>query len=666
MNTVITEEFWKQRRQLVRTEMIPYQWDVLNDRIDITIELERDDTQNESEKSHAVENFKIAAGLTKGDHYGWVFQDSDVYKWLEAAAYSLRETEDPELLKKADSIVHLIAQAQQEDGYLNTYFTIRCPERRFHRLAESHELYCAGHFLEAAVAYHEVTGNQEVLDVAVKLADCIDRSFGPEDGKIHGTDGHEEIEIGLMKLYRLTGEKRYLELCRFFLEVRGTNPNFFAEQRKTDPGSEPVIPGMIAAPKYYQMHKPVLEQTTAEGHAVRQVYLLTAMADYAAQSGDRRFYEAAKTVWRDIVDRRMYITGGIGSTYLGEAFTLDYDLPNDTMYCETCASVGLIFFADRMLDNEPVGEYGDVMERALCNTALAGMALDGKHFFYVNPLEVNPAKSKNDPGKSHVKPVRPEWLGCACCPPNLARLLASLEQYIYKKYTCQSGRSVLFVNLYMGSTYADETGDIQVTQTGDYLTDGSVCLAVSSKEGALGAIALRIPSWALPDAAASVEEVKDAGVSLTVNGAAPSDSDLAYRDGVLFLTGDFTKAQVEIKFPMDVQRWYADPLISEDIGRTALSRGPFVYCLESVDNGEGLHLLSLSDSAEATWHEEKDLLGGVGVIEAVGERLVPKTQTKGAYKKIRQYTSEKQTLRFIPYYAWANRGENEMSVWVRS
>ena len=465
--TVITDPFWLHYRSLVRHEMIPYQWKVLNDEIDVRIERERDDAAIPNEKSHALENFRIAAGIHEGHHYGWVFQDSDVYKWLEAAAYSLMEEPDESLKGMADSVVDLIARAQEADGYLGTYFTIEEPERKFKSLMNSHELYCAGHFMEAAAAYYEATGNRKVLDTARKLAACIEKALGPEGA--FGYDGHEEIEIGLMKLYHLTGEEQYLNLSRYFLRIRGTDEDFFGEQRKTDPGSSPLIGGMDQLKRrYFQVHRPPVEQDTAEGHAVRLVYMCTAMADVAAAAGDRDMLDACRRIWRNIVDRRMYITGGIGSTVHGEAFTFDYDLPNDTMYCETCASVGLVFFASQML----------------------GTALDGKHFFYVNPLEVNPAASKWDPGKSHVKPVRPEWLGCACCPPNLARLLASVDRYIYtvKEDLC-------LVNLYISNT-ADlpvSGGSVRITQLTDYPADGTIRIRVSAPEDRPFDLGLRIP-----------------------------------------------------------------------------------------------------------------------------------------------------------------------------
>jgi DUF1680 family protein len=644
MKTKVSDSFWNRYKELVRTRMIPYQWNVLNDNIDITIEKERNDASIPSEKSHAIENFKIAAGRSRGEHYGWVFQDSDVYKWLEAAAFTLRDHPDEELKKITDSVVDLIAEAQEESGYLNTYYTIMEPDHKYRRLGESHELYCAGHFIEAAVAYYEITGSTKALDIAQKLADHIDSCFGPEEGKIHGMDGHEEIEIGLMKLYHLTGQERYLELSRYFLLQRGQDPEFFKRQLEEDTG-KPAIGGLYNAPlSYFQIHAPLLEQDTAEGHAVRLVYMCTALADVAASTGSVELYEVCRRIWRNIADKRMFITGGIGSTVNGESFTLDYDLPNDTMYCETCASIGLIFFARQMLRISSDGEYGDVMERALYNTALAGMALDGRHFFYVNPLEVVPAKSEKDPTKSHVKIVRPDWLGCACCPPNLARLIASVEDYIYT----DKGKEIL-VNLFIKSRMEKnfEGGKLILETDADYPRSGDISFAINNTGNKPVRIGIRIPGWA--------------GKALgSVNG---KELDVKADKGFWYVEAGAGETKVTLKLDMTPKRWYANPLVSEDVHKVCVSRGPQVFCAEGVDNGEDLHLLSLPKTSdlECTWDDE--LLGGVAVIEAEGIRFKD-AGGSGLYRSEEAVSQEKQRIRMIPYYAWANRGRNEMRVWL--
>lgn len=647
MNYKITDEFWHRYRELVRTQMIPYQWDVLNDAADIKIERERNDDSIPNEKSHAIENFKVAAGLKEGTHYGWVFQDSDVYKWLEAVAYSLADSYDAKLKETADEVVKLIASAQEPDGYLSTFFTIEAPDRKFKRLGESHELYCAGHYMEAAVAYYESTGERLCLDTAEKLASCIDSYFGPEEGKIHGYDGHEEVEIGLMRLYFVTGNKKYLKLARYFILERGKNPDFFRTQYAED-GKEPVLPGISKFPDtYYQNHKPVKMQDTAEGHAVRLVYLCTAMADVARETDDKELLDACKKIWKNITERRMYITGGIGSTVIGESFTLDYDLPNDTMYCETCAAVGMVFLADRMLKNDADSKYADVMERALYNSALSGMALDGKHFFYVNPLEVVPEKSKKDPTKSHVKAVRPDWLGCACCPPNLARLITSLEKYIYTK--CED--SVL-INLFIDSecSFEYEGGTLTVKQEVKELCDRKVVTFTTSFDGSKDIkVGIRIPDWCSKWTVGSAETIGD----LTV-----------VEKGYLYIN-DIRDFHGKLTFFLQPERRYASLKVSEDAGKVSVCRGPFVYCLEEADNGNDLHLVKLPENAVLHYNDDDTLLGGVGTITVKGERCIEKGNGPLYSKSKKNQSWEPVELKFIPYFAWGNRGANEMRVWIR-
>ncbi|WDF52749.1 glycoside hydrolase family 127 protein [Paenibacillus sp. KACC 21273] len=645
----ITDQFWSHYRELVRTEMIPYQWNVLNDNADITIEKERNDNSIPSEKSHAIENFKIAAGLKQGNHYGWVFQDSDVYKWLEAVAYSLSIHADTELQELADGVIDLISLAQEEDGYLNTYFSIEEPERRFKKLAESHELYCAGHFIEAAVAYYESTHNEKALQIACRLADCIDASFGKGEHQIQGYDGHEEIELALTKLYSLTKEQRYLNLSRYFLYERGTDTTFFARQQTEDTGTKPVIAGMSHRPlEYYQAHQPILEQQTAEGHAVRLVYMCAAMADVALLAGDTAMLEACRLLWKNMITKRMYITGGIGSTVDGEAFTLDYDLPNDTMYCETCASIGLIFFAFNMLKNEARSEYADVLERALYNTAIGGMALDGKHFFYVNPLEVRPENSRKDPGKSHVKFTRPEWFGCACCPPNLARLLTSLHKYIYM---VQSEQKAIYTNLFITSTATLEIDHhkVQLEQTTNLPWEGHVSIVTQTEQPTAFTLALRLPYWA------------DA-YSLIVNGEHIEAENI---NGFLHIDRVWqSNDKIEFILPMEIKQYTAHPLVRADIGKVAIGRGPFIYCAEEVDNGEHLHLIQLNKDQTYQYTFDPQLLGGIGTIDVEARKRIITSQWEDVlYASQAATTYAPTTLRLIPYYCWANRQSGEMRVW---
>jgi len=644
----INDQFWSKYMELVRKEMIPYQWAVLNDQANITIEKERNDETIPSEKSHAIENFKIAAGLKEGNHYGWVFQDSDVYKWLEAVAYSLHHTYDEKLKELADGVIDILELAQEKDGYLNTYFSIEEPERRFKMLAESHELYCAGHYIEAAVAYYETTKNKKALKIACSLADCIDHSFGNQPGKINGYDGHEEIELALAKLYQVTKESRYLELSRYFLYERGTDPDFFDRQRKEDTGKRPVIEGMSHRPlSYYQAHKPILQQESAEGHAVRLVYLCTGMADVAHLSGDTEMFKACRMLWKNIVEKRMYITGGIGSTVDGEAFTSDYDLPNDTMYCETCASIGLIFFAHNMLKNEANGAYADVLERALYNSVISGMALDGKHFFYVNPLEVKPENSAKDPGKSHVKVTRPEWFGCACCPPNLARLLTSLNKYIYTIHD-----DTIYTNLYMASQTSLEVKDtkVMINQETNYPWNGEIRLRIQPDTPAAFGVAVRIPSWAKT-------------FKVYLNGAERNE---VLNKGYMMIHREWNESdELLISLDMSIRTWSANPLVRADLNKVAIQRGPLIYCLEEEDNGDNLHLIQLQTNQPFTYHFDQNLFGGAGVIKAhAKKRIVQQEWEHQLYAPDLPEEYEEKHITFIPYYCWANRTPGEMMVWV--
>jgi DUF1680 family protein len=400
--------FWRRVYDLVRDEMIPYQWEALNDRVP------------DAEPSHAIENFRIAAGEAEGEYYGMVFQDSDVAKWLEAVAYALSARRDEHLEKLADEVIALIGRAQQPDGYLNTYFTVKEPGKRWTNLRDCHELYCAGHMMEAAVAYYEATGKRELMDIMTRMALNIDTVLGPEEGKLHGYPGHQEIELALIRMYGATGDPLMLKLARYFIDERGKKPNFFHQEHEKRGGAYH-FPIHKLGDSYAQNHLPVREQTALEGHSVRALYMATGMADLARVTGDESLVLACRKLFDNLVKHRMYITGGVGSTHHGEAFTFDDDLPNDTVYAETCASIALCFFARALLQIEIDSRYSDAMELALFNTCLAGMSLDGHNFFYVNPLEVWPEASKKDPEKKHVlqsgpngtaaPAARPTWPG---------------------------------------------------------------------------------------------------------------------------------------------------------------------------------------------------------------------------------------------------------------
>ncbi|MBN1400482.1 MAG: glycoside hydrolase family 127 protein, partial [Anaerolineae bacterium] len=468
--------FWGRRQMINRTVTLPIEYE-------------------QAKKTGRIDAWRLEwqPGQPDPPHHFW---DSDVAKWIEAAAYSLAVHPDPELERLVDDVIELIAAAQQPDGYLNIHFTVVEPQNRWTNLRDMHELYCAGHLTEAAVAYYQATGKRVLLDVLCRYVDHIDALFGPRPGQRRGYPGHEEIELALVKLYRVTGEGRYLDLARFFVDERGRQPHYFtleARARGEDPAD---FHGR--AYDYNQSHLPVREQATAEGHAVRAMYLYTGMADVAAETGDDSLVEALQTLWRNVTERRMYVTGGIGSAHTGERFTYDYDLPNDLAYAETCAAIGLVFWAQRMLQLDGDSRYADVMERALYNGVLSGVSLDGERFFYANPLEVDPEVYAGRPdlyGRSSVTPERQEWFGCACCPPNIARLLASLGGYAYS--VCEDDQPGVYVHLFMEgeATVNLDGSDVRLRQQTRYPWEGTVLIEVSLERPTAFSLWLRVPNW---------------------------------------------------------------------------------------------------------------------------------------------------------------------------
>lgn len=627
----IDDAFWGAFQRRVLEQVIPYQWEALNDRIP------------DAEKSYAMRNFRIAAGLEEGEFGGRIFQDSDFAKWIEAVGYALMLKPNPELEKIADEAIDLVVKAQQPDGYLNTYYIINGLDKRFTNLKDNHELYCFGHMLEGAIAYYQATGKDKLLQAMIRFAKCIGDIFGPEEGKLKGYPGHEVAEMALMRLYEITQDEEHLKLAKYFVDQRGQSPLYFEEENKRhgNPFRWEHSPFRF---QYYQAGMPVRQQQEAQGHSVRAVYLYSGMADVARATGDQELYLATRRLWDNIVCRRMYITGAIGSTQHGESFTYDYDLPNDTIYAETCAAIGLVFFARRMLEIAPDSGVADVMERALYNGVISGMGLDGASFFYVNPLEVVPQACREDHLRAHVKPVRQKWFGCACCPPNLARLLASLGAYAYT-----ASKDSLYLHLYMGSQVKTQLGGkpFELDIKSALPWQGDVTLTVRTAGQAR--LALRIPGWC------SQQTVR-------LNGA-PFEPELV--DGYAIFQRDWQKDdRVELVFDMPPTWMAANPAVRENAGQLALSRGPIVFCLEEKDNGKDLHLLRIKPEAEVTVSYDPDFLEGVVTLSAEGERQEGGWQKDTLYRPAKQEQFVKQKLRFIPYYAWANRGEGEMRVWL--
>ena len=540
---------------------------------DVTLQVCIDQIENQTGR---IRNFENAAKGT-GEHSGIYFDDSDVYKALEGMAYSLQNNPDPELEAKCDEWIDKFAAAQQKDGYINTFYTLTGLDGRWIDMT-MHEMYCAGHMTEAAVAYYNVTGKRKLLDVAIRMADHMMTVFGP--GKRHWVPGHEEIELALVKLFQATGKKKYLDFAEWLIDERGHGYGTWGN---------PPEPWEAA---YFQDDKPVREMTDIAGHAVRAMYLYCGMADVASYTGDQGYIDALNRLWDDVVLRNMYITGGIGQSSHNEGFTNDYSLPNLTAYCETCASVGMVLWNWRMNQFTGESKYIDVLERALYNGALAGISLEGNNFFYVNPLE--------SMGDHH----RQAWYGCACCPSQICRFLPSIGNYIYGV-----AKDGIYVNLYMGNTATMKLGrrKVTLTQETEYPWDRNVTITVGTAKPLKTILRLRLPNWCH-------------SCSVSLNGQAVNtrinkgyaEIDREWNDG----------DQILLSFDMPVEMVAADPRVKEDEGMRAVQRGPLVYCMEEVDNPDYDNLCLSSDAQFGTAWEE-DLLHGVTTITATcGDRTL--------------------------------------------
>ncbi|MBO6108795.1 MAG: glycoside hydrolase family 127 protein [Eubacterium sp.] len=710
----ITDEFWAERVDTVREKVIPYQWEILNDRV------------ADAEPSYCMHNFIAAGDLNQkkqreGDgfaepvytfrgfqalpddpdapepdrFYGFVFQDSDFSKWIEAVGYSLMVHPDEELERIADGAIDIVCRAQAENGYLDTYYILNGMDKIFTNLRDHHELYCLGHLIEGAAAYYEGTGKDRLLKAACRFADFVCEKFGPGD-RLHGYPGHEIAEMALFKLYEITGEEKYKALASYFIDERGAEPSYFNIEHKDDPG------GDTTNLYYHQAHLPVRKQTEATGHAVRAVYLYSGMADMARLTGDEELKNACERLWDSIVDEKLYITGGIGGTHLGEAFSFPYDLPNDTAYSETCAAIGLVFFAHRMLRMEPDRKYSDIMELSLYNTVMAGMAIDGQSFFYVNPLEVDPTACKRDERKLHVKPVRQKWFGCACCPPNIARTTMSIARYAYTisdNETSDAMRNIaqkscadraagnllatdktLFVHLYMSSEITlddgaahDPENKIFININSDIIRTSEVTVSITKPEKSSFVMAFRIPGWCRDH--------------FSVNGTDGEEYSDSIRSGYLYIPITKSEETLRLKFEIEPVFMESADEVSENAGRVTLMRGPFVYCVEECDNGKALHELAVDtaggiriyneDLSEKDDHDTSSdkaddvrikrvfersirLVTGGRRVTARGEKM-PGSKLYHIYEKPEE---TKTDIIWIPYYLWANRGEGEMRVYL--
>ena len=641
----------------------------------------------------------------KGDP-PWRIWVGDLGKWIEAVAYSLVAQPDPDLAARMEDVIQSIVKGQKEDGYI--YPNALPEDWRFRNLQEWHELYELGHDIEGAVAHFQATGQRHFLDAVCRAADLLDRTFGTGEGRLRGYDGHPEIELALVKLYRATGEKRYLDLAGFFLDERGRQPHYFDAEREEAAKRGVRMAGWFKNDDYQncQAHKPLREQADAVGHAVRALYLYSGAADMAAETGDAGLVETCRRLWRSIVRRRMYVIGGVGSSARGEALTSDYDLPNETSYAETCANIALVFFAHRMLQIEVDSEYADVMERALYNGVLSGVNLDGKRFFYANPLTAHPSTSPKGNAAGFAVAQRQEWFGCACCPPNIARLIASIGQYVYsvrgnatafpvavpatvasvlarpanpdadaspvvsapclavassrrrvpessRGSRSSSGHVEVYVHLYIGGSVACEVNGrrVNLTQETEYPWTESVAIRVEPDAPVRFTLALRIPDWCR-------------AARIKVNGKVLGAKALV-RKGYARLTRRwFPGDRVELTLPMPVERIEANPAVRMDCGKVALQRGPIVYCLEEIDNGPQLADIFLPHASKLTAEYRPTLLGGCVVVTGRAKRRDAKGWEGQLY---RRSASRAKTARItaIPYCLWANRTPGEMLVWIR-
>ncbi len=610
----LTDAFWAPRQQLVRERTLPHIY-------------------RQFEETGHLDVLNRQWHFDGATHLPYVLWDSDIAKWLESAGNALATQPDPALERQVDHLIELLTCLQHSDGYLNTYYTFVEPGQRWSNLRDWHELYCAGHLIEAGVAHAQATGKRTLLTIACRYADYIATVFGVGEGQRRGYCGHPEIELALIRLYRLTQETRYLELSRYFIEERGRHPHYFDQEAEARGESPQDF--WAGTYEYNQSHAQVRNQPQVVGHAVRAMYLYCALADLAVELGDPSLKATCERLWQHLTATRLYITGGIGSSSQNEGFTADYDLPAFQAYAETCAAIGLVMWSHRMLQVDVDSRYADVLERALYNGLLSGLGLDGTSFFYANPLASN--------GTHHRK----GWFKCACCPLNLARFLLSLGQY------CSGVNDKnIFIHLYAQGSITAHIGDQPFTihQMTRYPWDGTVQFSFDTMHPVECGINLRLPGWCRR-------------AQLRVNDQTIEIDPLLQKGYIhLYRIWD-AEDTVILELPMPVERMIAHSHVTTAKGSVALQRGPLVYCIESVDNGAALDECMLPATATIQARFWPDLLGGVVTLETVAERQID--QPGILYSRWPpQYKS--QSLRAIPYHVWNNRTAGEMRVWIRS
>jgi len=589
----LTDNFWSPRMKLMQEVTLPLQYEIL-------------------EQTQRINNFRRASGKISGDFVGFFFNDSDVYKWAEAVAYSLSYNKNEKLEKLLDDVIQEVKLAQDDDGYLDTYFTFEKKQDRWTNLKDMHELYCAGHLIQSAVAHHRATGKTNLLDIAIKFADYIDSVFGP--GKKEGTPGHPEIEMALVELYRETGDKKYLNLAKFFIDERGK--------------------GIIGGGPYHIDHKPFRELDEIVGHAVRSLYLNCGVADLYMETGDKTLLDALERLWDNLVEKKMYITGGAGAREEGEAFGENYELPNETAYAETCASIANFMWNYRMLQVLPESRFADIMELCLYNGILSGISLDGKEYFYVNPLA--------DRGDHR----RQKWFACACCPPNIARTITSIPGYMYS--VSSEG---IWVHLYASNTceFKINGSNVTVEEKTDYPWDGLIEFKIDAESEFT--LFLRKPGWS-----------KNFSIFLNRKEIQPT-----LEKGYITVRKRWEKGDtLKVNFPMEIEFLESHPKVKDNVGKVAIRRGPIIYCVEGVDNLWGdVWDLEISKDTKLE-NEYRDILGGVVIFKGKGWINAPDSW-KGLYLPTKDVDNLRKEVEFIaiPYYSWANREKGPMEVWIK-
>ena len=628
----LLDGFWKMRNQLLCDVIIPYQWDTLNNRTE-GVPL-----------SHAVENFRIAAKELEGEPEGTIFQDSDVAKWIEAASYSLMFQSNEKLENIIDELVRLIKKSQHANGYVNTFFTAKGIDLRWSDLEMGHELYCAGHLIEASVAYYQATGKHTFMDVMMLYANLIVEEFGPEEGKLHAYDGHPEIELALYRLSDATNNQRYKDLADYFMNIRGSLDH---DLDKTTAIEEmnPRLNNYEA--DYFLSHTPIREMTEVTGHAVRAMYLYAGMADQYRRTKEPSLWKALTSLWDSLEHKRIYITGGIGSQSHGERFTVDYDLPPNRGYNETCASIGLVFWAWRMSLLDLDSRYADMIEKEIFNGALSGISLDGKAYFYVNPLEINPKVAAFRQDMNHVLSHRAGWFDCACCPTNIARLIGSIGKYVYS-----SSDSGVCVHQYISSEVEMpiQGESVVLRMTTEYPWNEDVQISLHLKDDARFILSLRKPGWCDT-------------YSLHINGSVNDSYSL--EKGYILIDRIWTDADVVLlKLEMRGRFIQSDSRVQDYCGKVALMRGPLVYCLEEIDNGQ--HLQELVVDSKSDFMLDETMMQSMKSVHMLFDGYRETIRTSRLYEPFKEQEKEKIQLRAIPYFQWGNRAKDqEMRVWVR-